>query len=87
MKHISVKYRCLQDSVTRQEVWLRKGGTENNGADGLAVDLERREARSCRICTAQLAVLNQKLCLTFFPIVGVHFLRRSFPEIILLLCL
>ena len=35
MKHISVKYRCLQDAITNQEVWLRTVGTKNNVADGL----------------------------------------------------
>ena len=35
MKHISVKYRDLQDAITNQEVWLRKVGTKNNVADGL----------------------------------------------------
>ena len=35
MKHISVKYRNLQDAITNQEVWLRKVGTKNNVADGL----------------------------------------------------
>ena len=34
--HISVKCRYLQDAVTNQEVWLRKVGTKNNVADGLA---------------------------------------------------
>ena len=28
MKHISVKYRNLQDAITNQEVWLRKSGHE-----------------------------------------------------------
>ena len=32
MKHISVKYKYLQDAITNQEVWLR---TKHNVADGL----------------------------------------------------
>ena len=35
MKHISTKYRYLQDAITNQEVWLRNVGTKDNVSDGL----------------------------------------------------
>ena len=35
MKHISVKYRYLQDAITNQEVSLRKVGTKHYVADVL----------------------------------------------------
>ena len=35
MKHISVKYRYLQDAFTNQEVWLRTVGTKHNVVEGL----------------------------------------------------
>ena len=41
MKHISVKYRHLQDAITNQEVWLRKVGTKHNVADGLTKKVDQ----------------------------------------------
>ena len=46
MKHISVKYRYLQDAITNQEVWLRKVGTKNNVADGLTKTVNQQVLRN-----------------------------------------
>ena len=46
MKHISVKYRYLQDAITNQEVWLLKVGTKNNVADGLTKTVNRQVLRN-----------------------------------------
>ena len=46
MKHISVKYRYLQDAITNQEVWLRKVGTKNNVADGLTKTVNQHVLRN-----------------------------------------
>ena len=45
MKHISVKYRYLQDAITNQEVWLRKVGTKNN-VDGLTKTVNQHLLRN-----------------------------------------
>ena len=44
MKHISVKYRYLQDEITNQEVWLRNVGTKHNVADGLTKNSDSTNA-------------------------------------------
>ena len=46
MKHISVKYRYLQDAIISQEVWLRKVGTKNNVADGLTKTVNQHVLRN-----------------------------------------
>ena len=46
MKHISVKYKYLQDAITNQEVWLRKVGTKNNVADGLTKTVNQHVLRN-----------------------------------------
>ena len=46
MKHISAKYRYLQDAITNQEVWLRKVGTKNNVADGLTKTVNQHVPRN-----------------------------------------
>ena len=46
MKHISVKYRYLQDAITNQEVWLRKVGTTNNVADSLTKTVNQHVLRN-----------------------------------------
>ena len=46
MKHISVKYRFVQDAITNQEVWLRKVGTKNNVADGLTKTVNQHVLRN-----------------------------------------
>ena len=46
MKHISVKYRYLQDAITNQQVWLRKVDTKNNVADGLTKTVNQHVLRN-----------------------------------------
>ena len=46
MKHISVKYRCSQDAITSQEVWLRSVGTKHNVADGLTKTVSQQVLRN-----------------------------------------
>ena len=46
MKHISVKYRYLQDAITNQEVWLRKVGTKNNVAECLTKTVNQHVLRN-----------------------------------------
>ena len=42
MKHISIKYRCLQDAITNQDVRLRKVGKKHNVADGLTMPVNQQ---------------------------------------------
>ena len=53
MKHISVKYRYLQEAVANQEVKVRKIGTKHNVADsltkGVSQDVLNKMLRELRI--------------------------------------
>lgn len=55
MKHISVKYRYLQEAVQNQEVKIHKIGTKNNVADGLTKGVNQD------ILGRMLAALNIEL--------------------------
>ena len=46
MKHISVKYKYLQDATTNQEVWPRSAGTKHNVADGLTKTVNQHVVRN-----------------------------------------
>ena len=46
IKHISVKYRYLQDAITNQEVWLQEVGTKHNVADGLTKTVNQHVLRN-----------------------------------------
>ena len=45
MKQINVKCRHLQDTITNQEVWLRKVGTKHSVADGLTKTVDQQMLR------------------------------------------
>ena len=45
-KHISVKYRYLQDAITNQEVWCREVGSKNHVADGLTKTVNQHVLRN-----------------------------------------
>ena len=57
MKHISVKYRFLQDAITNQEVWLRKVGTKHNVADGLTKTVNQQVPRNM-LATLKIELLR-----------------------------
>ena len=46
MKHICVKYRNLQDTITNQRAKLRKVGTKHNVSDGLTKAVNQQVLRN-----------------------------------------
>ena len=85
MKHISVKYRYLQDAITNQDVWLRKVGTKHNVADGLTKAMSRQVLRNM-LATLKIELLetaNKHVCINLIAVKSIQheltFEQKSTP--------